>query len=167
MRRRTQVAVVLTSALFLLCNAASAQEKSTCTLPDCDQAKVFFQKLQQAVDEDNRQAVVAMVRYPLNSYHDGKKTVVASKAQFLAKFDTVIDAHTRCALKAASVQDVWGNWRGFTVGAGLIWWNRIIPKSSKNVQAPALTKYPFGVYGVNHGPEVAAGCWTNTTAKHP
>lgn len=167
MQRGTQFAILFALGLFLLCSVSAAQEKPTCTLPDCDQAKVFFQKFQQAVNEDNRKAVSAMVRYPLNSYRDGKKTVIADRTQLLAKFDTVFDAQTRCALKAASVEDVWGNWRGFTISAGLIWWDRIIPNSSKNVPATDLTKYPFGVYGVNHGSFVADGCGTDGNAKHP
>ena len=167
MRYRLRFAINIAGGLLLLCISASASEKPTCILPDCAQAKAFFVKFQQVVGDDNREAAAAMVRYPLNSYRNGKKTVIANKTQLVAKFDTVFDAQTRCALKAANIEDVWGNWRGFTISMGLIWWDRIIPNSSKNVQSADLTKYPFGVYGVNHGPEVAAECGTDGTAKHP
>jgi len=135
-----------------------AQEKPQCALPDCDQAKAFFQKFQAAVNADQREEAAKLVRYPLRSYRNGKATVVQNTTQFLSEYDAIFDAPARCALKAASVDDVWGNWRGFTVGAGLIWWDRIIPDAAGNPSVSDLTKYPFGVFSVNHGPGVAKGC---------
>jgi hypothetical protein len=140
---------------------AFAQEKTECTLPDCDQAKAFFAKFQQAVDGDKKQDVVAMVRYPLHSYRNGKATVFKSKAQLLAGYETVFTPGVRCAIKAATVSDVWGNWRGFTISAGAIWWDRIIPNSATNLQPSDLGKYPFGVFGVNHSPATDKQCSAN------
>jgi hypothetical protein len=155
-----------TACLLLVLSAfAAAQEKPTCTLPDCDQAKAFFEKFQRAIDTNERQAAASMVWYPLNSYRNGKATVVQNQTQFLAKYDAIFDAATRCALKAATVDDVWGNWRGFTISAGLMWWDRIIPNSAKNLQLSDLSKYPFGVFGVNHGPEVEKSCGNAATSK--
>ncbi len=152
------------SFLFAISSAALAQEKPQCTLPDCDQAKAFFQKFQQAVDADQKQAVVGMIRYPLHSYRNGKATILKTKTQLLASYDTVFTSGVRCAIKTATLDDVWGNWRGFTISAGAIWWDRIIPNSAANPQPSELSKYPFGVYGVNHSPETDKHCPENQDA---
>jgi hypothetical protein len=135
-----------------------AQEKPECTVADCDQAKDFFAKFQKAVDGNHRQEVVTLVRYPLRSYHKGKVTVFKTKAQLLAGYDTVFTVGVRCAIQSASLSDVWGNWRGFTIGAGAIWWERIIPNSATNMPTSDLSNYPFGVFSVNHSPETDKTC---------
>jgi len=148
-------------ALVTLAVAAGAQEKPACALPDCDQAKAFFSKFQKAVESDQKEEVAGMVRYPLRSYRNGKATVYKSKAQLLAGYSTVFTPGVRCAIQSATLSDVWGNWRGFTIGAGAIWWDRDIPNSAANVQTGNLSKYPFGVFGVNHGPETDKTCALN------
>ena len=69
-----------------------------------------------------------MVRYPLRSaYPDGTATVFKTKSQLLAEYDTVFTPGVRCAIQSATLSDVWGNWRGFTISAGAIWWDHDIP----------------------------------------
>lgn len=102
-----------------------------------------------------------MVSYPLRSNRNGKSTVIKTKADLLANYDTVFDGGTRCAIKAASIADVWGNWRGFTVGAGVLWWDRIIPSSAPRngaIQPSELAKYAFGIITVNHSAEAGEDC---------
>ena len=140
---------------------ARAQEKPECTIPDCDQAKAFFSKFQKAIAANQKQEVAAMVRYPLRSYRNGKATVFKTKAQLVAGYDTVFTPGVRCAIQSATLSDVWGNWRGFTISAGAIWWDRDIPSSAANVQTGDLSKYPFGVFGVNHSPETDKVCPAN------
>ena len=142
----------------ILSSVAGASEKPTCTLPDCDQAKAFFTKFQKAIDANQRQEVAGMVRYPLHSYRNGKATVIKTKADLLVRYDTVFSSGARCAITTATLDDVWGNWRGFTISAGAIWWDRIIPNSAASVQPSDLSKYPFGVFGVNHSPETDKTC---------
>jgi len=160
--------IVVFSVLLVLPAGVCTQAKSACTLPDCDQAKDFFAKVQKAIDADQRQDVAAMVSYPLRSYRDGKLTAVKTKAELLARYDSIFDPGTRCAIKAATVEDVWGNWHGFTVSAGVIWWDRIIPDSvaqKGTIQPSDLSKYPFGVISVNHSPETAKSCAGNANAS--
>lgn len=143
--------------LLILCTVALAQEPTQCTLPDCEQAKAFFQKFQQAVDSDRRQDVAAMVRYPLKTYRNGKSKAFQNKSQLIAGYDSIFDSQTRCAIKESKADDVWGNWRGFTVALGVIWWDRIIPKSA-STQTADLSKGSFGVFSVNHGGPMPQGC---------
>jgi hypothetical protein len=156
--------IAIVAALLVLPSLVCASEKPTCTLPDCDQAKAFFTKFQKAIDSNERQEVAGMVRYPLHSYLHGKATVIKTKADLLARYDTVFSSGARCAITTATLDDVWGNWRGFTISAGAIWWDRIIPNSAtKNgaIQPTDLDKYPFGVFGVNHSPETDKSCPAN------
>src|SRR5271169_1614546 len=94
----------------------------------------------------------------LRSYRNGKATVFKTKVELLARYDTVFTPGVRCAIKSATPADVWGNWRGFTIGAGAIWWDRIIPNSAPSVQTSDLAKYPFGVFSVNHSSEADRNC---------
>jgi hypothetical protein len=151
--------------LLLLGGSTIAQEKSACSLPDCDQAKAFFQQFQKAMNEDKRQDAASLVSYPLKSYRHGKATIISNKSQLFAKYDSVFDAPTRCAIRHAGEDDVWGNWRGFTVAQGVIWWDRIIPRSVGTVQLAAISKYRFGVFSVNHGGPLPKECETATAPK--
>ena len=99
-----------------------------------------------------------MIRYPLRSYHNGKATVIKTKAALLTSYDTVFTRGAWCAITTAALDDVWGTWRGFTISTGAIWWDRIIPNSASGVRVSDLTKYPFGVFGVNHSPETDKTC---------
>ena len=148
-------------ALLLCTLPGSAQEKTECALPDCDQAKAFFGKFQRAIASNEKKDVVAMVRYPLKSYRNGKATTYKTKAQLLGGYDTVFTPGVRCAVQSATSSDVWGNWRGFTISAGAIWWDRDIPNSATNGQTSDLSKYPFGVFSVNHSPETDKTCPAN------
>jgi len=161
-RRKFRVAVVAAVAASLLLTLLSGMtfaQKTECTLPDCDQAKAFFSKFQKAIEANQKQEVVAMVRYPLRSaYPDGKAAVFKTKSQLLAEYDRVFTPAVRCAIQSATLSEVWGNWRGFTTSAGAIWWDRDIPGSATNVQMSDLSKYPFGVFSVNHSPVSDGTC---------
>jgi hypothetical protein len=165
-RRKLGVSVVAAVAasllVTLLSTMAFAQEKTECTLPACDQAKAFFRKFQKAIEANQKQEVVAMVRYPLRSaYPDGKATVFKTKSQLLAEYDRVFTPGVRCAIQSATLSDVWGNWRGFTISAGAVWWDRDIPSSATNVQTSDVSKYPFRVVSVNHSPVSDTTCPAN------
>jgi hypothetical protein len=156
--------IAMIAGLLVLPSVVYASEKPTCTLPDCEQAKAFFTKFQKAIDSNQRQEVAGMIRYPLRSYLNGKATIIKTKADLLARYDTVFTSGARCAIKTASLDDVWGNWRGFTISEGAIWWDRIVPNSAtKNgtIHPTDLGKYPFGVFGVNHSPETDKTCPAN------
>ena len=53
----------------------------------------------------------------------------------------------RAAILQATADDVWGNYRGFMVGRGVIWFDVVIP-SDKSVPGDTK-KYPFKVITVN------------------
>ena len=44
---------------------------------------------------------------------------------------------------------------------GAIWWDRDISSSATNVRTSDLSKYPFGVFSVNHSPVSDKTCPAN------
>jgi hypothetical protein len=97
-----------------------AQAKTECTLPDCDQAKAFFSRFQKAIEANQRQEIVAMLRYPLSSaYPDANGTVFKTKSQLLAEYDTVFTPGVQCAIQAATLSDVKSDVCTFVAGLGI------------------------------------------------
>ena len=46
-----------------------------------------------------------------------------------------------CAIDSAKTSDVWGNYQGFMIGNGVIWWDQVIPASAKNPNLESVN-YP-------------------------
>lgn len=134
---------------LLLCAACScsaafgqANEKicTTTSRPDCKEAVAFFDKLQNAVASNDRNAVSSMIRFPLRIQLEGHNALVKNKTELLGEYEKVFTAAVRCAITRAKRTEVWGNWQGFTVGGGVAWW-----------EARAAPNSPFKVITVNNG----------------
>jgi hypothetical protein len=107
--------------------------------PDCLQAVAFFDELQKAIQHDDRSTVASMAHFPLRVRLHGRNSVIKNKAQLLREYDKVFDQPVRCAISHASRTKVWGNWQGFTVADGVVWWER-----------GAAQKSPFRIITVNN-----------------
>lgn len=116
------------------------------TRPDCPDAIAFLGKFQDALKRNDHEAVASLVNYPLLATPD-KKIHVRSRGQLLANYDSVFNPQVRAAILQATADDVWGNYRGFMVGRGVIWFDAVIP--SDNSVPADTTKYPFKVITVN------------------
>ena len=121
--------------------------------PDCPQAIAFFVEFQKAFRDNDRKKVASMISYPLLTNLSGTKVRIKGRTELLAHYDEVFDAEVRCAVLKATSNAVWGNWRGFTINLGEIWFDGIIPKGEKaDANAPDFwTKYPFKIRTVNNG----------------
>jgi hypothetical protein len=160
--RRAPLRALFVAALVIYASAlAHAQQKEAtstgncthpdpATRPDCSGAIAFFVKFQDALKRNDREAVASLVHYPLLATAGGK-TRIRSRAQFLASYDRLFSPKVRASILKATADDVWGNYRGFMVGRGVIWFDRIIPgnKSAPEDSAPDATKYPFKLITVN------------------
>jgi hypothetical protein len=136
---------------------ASAQEGNCTKLdessrPDCPAAVEFFHHLQTALRNNDHEAIASAISYPLltNTHH--KKTHIADRKQLLAHFDEIFDSAVRCVILNASEKDVSGNWRGFTVDGGAVWFDVIIPRGERpDINAPDYwKKYPMKIITVNN-----------------
>jgi hypothetical protein len=116
------------------------------TRPDCPDAIAFLATFQDALKRNDHEAVAALVNYPLLATPD-KKIHVRSRGQLLANYESVFNPQVRAAILQATADDVWGNYRGFMVGRGVIWFDAVIPDSKSIPDETA--KYPFKVITVN------------------
>jgi hypothetical protein len=98
-----------------------------------------------------------MVNFPLRTSQHGQRVRIRNWQQFLQAYSQVFTPQVICAVEAAKPSDVWGNYQGFMVGQGVIWWDQIIPASVKNPQ-PDSGKYPFKIIAVNNQDVSVPGC---------
>lgn len=84
-------------------------------------SRAFLAQLQTAVYEGDRAKVASMVSYPLLVIHGGRKTRIKTKAEFLAKYDTVFDTHVQKAIAQQSARCLFGNYQGAMIGDGELW----------------------------------------------
>lgn len=94
-----------------------------------------------------------MVHYPLLTTLSHHKVYIHSRNELLSHFDEVFDEGVRSAISNATDTDVWGNWRGFMIGSGAVWFDAIIPRGEKpDPKAPDYwTKHPFKIITINNG----------------
>jgi hypothetical protein len=123
--------------------------------PNCPHALAFFRELQSALQANNRHAVAGMIAYPLLATAHHKTVHITSERGLLAHFDEIFDGAVRCVILHATEKDVWGNWQGFTVDGGAVWFDSIIPVTEKADPSASdfWTKYPFKIKTVNNGSE--------------
>jgi hypothetical protein len=122
--------------------------------PDCSQAIAFFSEFQTAFRDNDRKKVAGLIEYPLlTSLRRGKRVNTRRAVELLSHYDEIFDGGVRCAILGASAKSVWGNWKGFMIGNGEIWFDGIIPRREKpDPNSPDFwTKYPFKVKTVNNG----------------
>jgi hypothetical protein len=143
------IAVVLLSAQTAHAQDASCPKDGR---PDCPRAVVFFHNLRAALVRDDRKAVAEMMGYPFLASINHKKAHISTPAGFLQHFDEVFDKGVRCEIAVATDEDVWGNWHGFTIKDGAIWFDDLIPPGEKSdPKAPDFwTKGSFKVITVNN-----------------
>jgi hypothetical protein len=120
--------------------------------PDCPQAIAFFNRVHTALEKDDRETLASLISYPIRVSIGHRQTSVHDRNQFLAHFEQIFDKGVRCAVLGASEKNVWGNWQGFMVGGGAIWFDGIIPKGERpNPGAPNYwSKYPFKIKTINN-----------------
>ena len=147
------VAFILAVPCKILSQEGNCTQRDNSSRPDCPGAITFLGKLQTTFQSNDRKAVASLVRYPLLTTLHSKKVSIANRAQLLTHYDEIFDAGVRCAVLNASAKEVWGNWQGFTIGDGAIWFDGIIPRTEKvDIDAPDYwTKKPFKIITVNNG----------------
>jgi hypothetical protein len=145
-------ALPLVVALTALGQSGNCTRKDVSMRPDCPGAIAFFDRVHMALEHDDRQALASLINYPLRTSIDHKQTMVRNRQQFLAHFEEIFDKGVRCEVLSARENDVWGNWQGFMVGGGAIWFDGIIPRGKHpDPDAPDYwTKYPFKIKTINN-----------------
>jgi hypothetical protein len=139
---KMSVLVLCALSVTLLSNAVAQSNDGRCGSPtkECLEATSFFQKFQLAIKDGDREDVASLIRYPLRVTLKGHKALIRNRWELLRNYDAVFDNAVRCAIANGRQSDVWGNWQGFTVDAGPIWWEKSTTPDS-----------PFLIIAVNNG----------------
>jgi hypothetical protein len=145
--------MMLVAALLLGCSAHA--QDSPCPKdgrPDCPRAVVFFQRFQAAFARNDRETMAVMMEYPFLTSINKKRVHISTRAKFLQHFDEIFDKGVRCSILGTTEKDVWGNWQGFTIGDGAIWFDDLSPPGeNEDPNAPDFwSKGTFKVITVNN-----------------
>lgn len=160
---RFKALVWILSVASCLVTPAIAQDTGNCTVhdastrPDCQGAITFFEKLQAAVKAGDKNQLSSMANYPLHALVNGKKTQIRTRTQFLKDYLQLFTPAVICAIASAKKSDVWGNYQGFMIGNGVLWWDQIIPASAKNPNLESVN-YPFKIITLNNEYVMVPGC---------
>jgi len=161
LRNRSHIALrcllVLAIATVPLARAQQQAPQGNCThsgpatRPDFPDAIAFLAKFQDALKINDHEAVALLVNYPLLITGAAGRTRVRSRAQLLASFDGIFTLTVRNAILKATPDDVWGNYQGFMIGDGVIWFDGILPRNQAgHPSAPDdAAKHPFKLITVN------------------
>jgi len=77
--------------------------------------------LRQAVANDDRQAVAALVRFPIKVIVEGRRRSIPDKAAFVAWYATIMNQNVRTALLSQQDEQLFVNYQGVMLGNGQIW----------------------------------------------
>ena len=94
----------------------------------------FFHELKDSVVRDDKRAVAGLVRYPLNVFVGGRRTVVRSPAELVKRYHEVFNDNVVGAVKAQEADALFANWRGVMLGHGQVWFAGIC--AAKNRDKP-------------------------------
>jgi hypothetical protein len=157
---RILLAIVCLGAVAPAQNTGNCTAHDVSTRPDCPDAIAFFQKLQAAVKAGDKAQLASMASYPLSTSQGDKRVKIRNRQQFLRSYSQLFTPAVICAIEAAKPSNVWGNYQGFMVGQGVIWWDQVIPSSVKNPE-PNSGNYPFKIIAINNQDVSMRGCAEN------
>jgi hypothetical protein len=107
------------------------------------EVRSFLASLQQAVRNDDRQAVASLVSYPITVRIDGAPTTLADPAAFSARYPEVMTEPVRAAIEAAEPATLFANSDGVMVGRGELWFGGVYEGGAET--------YDLRIVGINPG----------------
>jgi hypothetical protein len=93
--------------------------------------RIFLQNLQRGVRTNDRAAVLRLISYPLrvnDRRRDQNNPIVhryRNAGQVRAHYDRIFTPAVRRAILAQSYAMLWGNWQGYMIGDGTVWFDRL------------------------------------------
>lgn len=95
----------------------------------------FFERLKQAIANNDRAAVAAMIDYPFRARIGGKSVTLRDPAHFIAEFDRIVTARVRQAVLDQQYETLFANWQGVMIGDGEIWFSAVGKKGEIRITA--------------------------------
>ena len=123
---------ILLVSLVIACASArrgSAQRFTTLGVRDAD-VLAYFQKLQQAVRNNDRSAVAGLVNYPVRVNRGPKShSLIANRTDLLKQYDQVFPATIRQGILEQQPAMLSGTAQGIAVQRGTVWLSGACDKS--------------------------------------
>ncbi|WP_294930455.1 hypothetical protein [uncultured Paracoccus sp.] len=88
-----------------------------------ERPKTFFTELQQAVTNDDADALAQMVAYPISVTIDGESVEIAGESEFVTDFDQIFTSDVKDAVTSQSYETLFANWQGVMIGDGEVWFS--------------------------------------------
>lgn len=95
----------------------------------------FFDTLKKAVAEDDRQAIAALVDYPINVRINGKSTKINDTKHFVAVYDQIVTDKVKQAIAKQTYATLFANAEGVSIGDGEIWFSGLGDGSTVRITA--------------------------------
>ena len=83
---------------------------------DPDHFEDFFRRLQQMIAADEREAVAAVVHYPMSVEIEGKLQMMRSEEDFLDRYDDIMTEDVKTAMATQELEGIFVNQRGVMIG---------------------------------------------------
>ncbi|RDE09527.1 hypothetical protein DVH29_06825 [Pelagibacterium lacus] len=88
-----------------------------------ERPETFFTELQQAVTNDDADALAQMVAYPISVTIDGESVEIAGESEFVTDFDQIFTSDVKDAVTSQSYETLFANWQGVMIGDGEVWFS--------------------------------------------
>lgn len=132
------VSIILLT-LGLVCMPARSQDAApsqgkyaVAGLNNDREVEQFFMSFKEAVAKGDKQAVAAMVRYPIKvALARGRQVTLRSKVMFLRNYDAIFNEPFKQAIAQTKVEDLWAKWSGVATPRGEVWMSGIIKNPKK------------------------------------
>ena len=91
----------------------------------------FFKALQTAVDKHDKQAVAAMVNYPIVVISNGRRQSIKTEAAMVKNYDYIFDKHLSDFLVQTKLADLWSKSEGVATPGGELWFSGVTADPSR------------------------------------
>lgn len=94
-------------------------------LGDPAEYREVFDRLQAGVEADDREAVAALVDYPIEATIDGGQRLIGDQAEFVAAWSDIVTPDITRVITSQQYDKVFVNWQGVMLGDGQVWINGV------------------------------------------
>jgi hypothetical protein len=114
-------AVLLSIGVLAASAMPAAAQYSVAGIDDPKLVETFVSKLQKAVAADDAAAVAALAHFPVDVTVDRKRRNHVSSDEFQKLYRQIFDPCLKRVVAAATIEDLFVNWKGVSLGQGAIW----------------------------------------------
>jgi len=122
------VALVLSAAIAALASGpalaqsnAEVSARLEALFGDHEPYQELLLALKAAVAADDREAVAAMIAYPLTTTIAGERVAMTSEKDFLERYGQLVTPAVTAAIVRQSYAALFANWQGVMIGDGVVW----------------------------------------------